>query len=85
VSSELADGGYDTVLLTSPSTVTALAGIDIAASTVLGAIGRPTSKAAAAAGRPVQFAAGRPTATGLVDSLVEFALAHHRQPRARET
>jgi len=70
VARELATGGFAAVLLTSPSTVTALADVDIAAGTVLGAIGGPTTRAATSAGRQVHFTAAHPTAEALVAGLV---------------
>jgi len=79
---DLAAGTIDAVLFTSPSTVNALTGAVIAASTVLGAIGEPTTDAAAATGRPVHFTAERPTAGALVNALTEFAQEHPRRVEA---
>lgn len=70
VAADLATGRFDAVLFTSPSTVAALAGIDIAAGTVLAAIGRPTAAAAEAAGRRVDVMAAHPTPQALVDGLI---------------
>ena len=71
LASELAGGLIDAVLFTSPSTVRALDGIEIDPVTVLGAIGRPTATAMAQSGRRVDFTAGQPTATALVDGLLD--------------
>ena len=78
VAAELAAGGFDAVLFTSPSTVKALHDADIGASTVLGAIGQPTTRACVAAGWPTAFTAPQPTDRGLVQGLADFALAHPR-------
>ena len=79
---ELATGKVDAVLFTSPSTVRAAAGVIIAGSTVLCAIGNPTAAEAAAIGRPVQITAAEPTAGGLVRVLTDFALVHPRHVEA---
>jgi uroporphyrinogen-III synthase len=73
VAAGLGAGDFDAVLFTSPSTVTALRDVDIAASTVLGAIGEPTARAADAAGRPVHFVAAGPSAGALVEGLAIVA------------
>jgi uroporphyrinogen-III synthase len=67
---DLADGRIDVVLLTSPSTVQALAGTVIAPGTGLVAIGQPTAHAARAAGRALAAVAAEPSAQGLVDALI---------------
>jgi uroporphyrinogen-III synthase len=76
LNAELRAGRFHAILLTSPSCVTALADALIGSTVVLGAIGRPTATAAAAARRPVDFIADAPTATGLVNGLSAFAVAH---------
>jgi uroporphyrinogen-III synthase len=78
---ELADGGFDAVLLTSPSTVTALAGITIAPGTVVGAIGSPTANAATAHGLVPDFTAESPTPAALVEGLVAVAATRRLQER----
>ncbi len=78
----LAAGTIDAVLFTSPSTVRAAAGIEIAAGTVLCAIGEPTAAEAADTGRPVHVIAERPTAGGLLEALTDFAHAHPRHVEA---
>jgi uroporphyrinogen-III synthase len=70
VADDLRAGRITAVLFTSPSTVTALDGLQIAAGTVLGAIGRPTAAAVEKAGRRLAFVAQRPTARALVDGLI---------------
>ncbi|MBN9608931.1 MAG: hypothetical protein BGO26_14995 [Actinobacteria bacterium 69-20] len=67
---DLADGRIDVVLLTSPSTVQALAGTVIAPGTRLVAIGQPTAHAARAAGRVLAAVAVEPSARGMVDALI---------------
>ncbi|MET0862812.1 MAG: uroporphyrinogen-III synthase, partial [Nakamurella sp.] len=69
LAAELSAGGFDAVLFTSASTVSALTGISLPSSTVLGAIGAPTTRALAAANRPVAFTAAEPTTHALVDGL----------------
>ncbi len=64
---------FDAILLTSPSCVTALADAPIGPTVVLGAIGRPTAAAVAAAGRSVTFVALQPTTTALIEGLVTAA------------
>ncbi len=71
LAAELAGGLIDAVLFTSPSTVRALDGIEIDPATVLGAIGRPTATAMRQSGRTVDFTARQPTATALVDGLLD--------------
>lgn len=75
VAAELAAGAFHAVLLTSPSTVDALAGTEIASTTVLGAIGSPTTAAMVAAGRSPHFTADSPTPAALVDGLSTVAAA----------
>ena len=58
------------MLFTSPSTVAALDGLQIATGTVLGAIGRPTAAAVQKSGHRLDFVADRPTARALVDGLI---------------
>ncbi len=79
---ELSAGAFDAVLFTSPSTVQALNTVPLPPSTVLCAIGRPTTAAAVAAGRPVHLTAAGPTAPSLVDALVRFAADHPRNVKA---
>jgi uroporphyrinogen-III synthase len=69
VADDLRSGRITAVLFTSPSTVTALDGLKIAAGTALGAIGRPTAAAVQKSGRRLDFVADRPTARALVDGL----------------
>ncbi len=78
VAAELSAGAFDAVLFTSPSTVQALSTVDIPPSTMLCAIGRPTTSAAAAAGRKAHVTAAAPTAQALVDALVMLADDHPR-------
>lgn len=73
IADDLQSGRITAVLFTSASTVTSLDAVQIAAGTVLGAIGRPTAAAAEAAGRRVHFTAERPTAAALVDGLIAAA------------
>jgi len=82
LAAQLSGGGFEAVLFTSPSTVSALAGVPLPASTVLGAIGDPTTRALLAAGRPVGFTAARPSTGGLVDSLCGFAATHPEYKKA---
>ena len=82
LAAELAGGLIDAVLFTSPSTVRALDGIEIDPATVLGAIGRPTATAMAQSGRTVDFTAGQPTATALVDGLLDAVGLRSRPPRS---
>jgi len=76
LAAELSAGGFDAVLFTSPSTVSAMAGVPLPAGTVLGAIGAPTTRALLAAGWQVGYTAAQPTASGLVDGLLDFAVTH---------
>jgi uroporphyrinogen-III synthase/uroporphyrinogen III methyltransferase/synthase len=69
----LAAGEFAAVLFTSPSTVRALDGRQIAPGTVLGAIGEPTAAAATAAGRAISFVAPAPRAKAFVAALVTHA------------
>lgn len=73
LAARLTAGDIDAVLLTSPSTVRALAGVPIAARTILGAIGRPTQAAATDAGREIAFVAAEPSSAGLVSALIAHA------------
>jgi uroporphyrinogen-III synthase len=73
LTAELRADRFHAILLTSPSTVSALARAPIGPGVVLGAIGQPTASAAVTAGRPVTFVAAQPTATALVDGLVVAA------------
>ena len=82
LAAQLSGGGFDAVLFTSPSTVSALAGVPLPASTVLGAIGDPTTRALQATGRPVGFTAARPGTGGLVDGLCGFAATHPEYKKA---
>lgn len=66
---DLATGVFDAVLFTSPSTVTALDGLDIGAGTALIAIGEATAAALREDGHPVHAVAERPSAEGLVSAL----------------
>jgi uroporphyrinogen-III synthase len=75
VGRELAAGRVDAVLLTSPSTATALAGTPLPDHLVVIAIGRPTADAAAQHGIAVAAIAHRPTTTGLLDALIGVAAA----------
>jgi uroporphyrinogen-III synthase len=70
VADELRTGRITAVLFTSPSTVTALDGLELAAAMVLGAIGRPTAAAVEKSGRRLDFVAERPTAQALVAGLI---------------
>lgn len=81
VCAELAAGDFDAVLLTSPSTVAALAGVEIASRTVLVAIGSPTAAAIRSAGRSVDVIADSPTPTALVDGLAAFAATRRLQEK----
>lgn len=82
LAAELIAGGFDAVLFTSPSTVASLAGVSIAESTVIGAIGAPTARALTTAGRSPQVVADRPTAAGLVDALTATARTNPRPVEA---
>ena len=68
-------GGFDAVLFTSSSTVRNLIGIagKPHAVTVIAVIGPQTAKTAAEFGLRVDVKAPRPSATGLVDALAEYA------------
>jgi uroporphyrinogen-III synthase len=83
LAAELAGGLIDAVLFTSPSTVRALDGVEIDPATVLGAIGRPTATAMRQSGRTVDFTAGQPTATALVDGLLD-AVGLRSRPAAEK-
>lgn len=82
LAAELSAGAFDAVLFTSPSTVQAVGDVQIPPSTVLCAIGRPTTATAAATGRPVHLTAAAPTAQALVDGLARFAADHPRNVKA---
>lgn len=69
----LTAGDFAAVLLTSPSTVQALAGVPIPPTTHFGAIGTPTRRAASRGGREIAFVAAEPTARSLVAALVMYA------------
>lgn len=69
VADRLVGGGFTAALFTSPSTVHALGSLRPAASTVVGAIGRPTAEAVHAAGWRLDFTAAAPTPAALVDGL----------------
>lgn len=73
VADGLAAGRYQAVLLTSPSTVRALAAVRPAAGTVLGAIGAATAAAAADAGLPISYTAAEATDAALVAGLTRCA------------
>lgn len=77
VAARLAAGEFDAVLFTSPSTVHALDGLPVAASTALGAIGSPTRRAVAETGREIAFVANEPTTAGLVAALAAHASTAH--------
>lgn len=79
VAADLADGEFEAVLLTSPSTAESLARVPIASGTVLGAIGPSTTTAATAAGLSISFTATDPTDTSLVGGLAAFATRHPRR------
>ncbi|GGL84664.1 uroporphyrinogen-III synthase [Nakamurella endophytica] len=69
VARRLAEGAYRAVLLHSPSAVAALAGIPVAAGTVVGAVGPSTARAATEAGLAVGFVAAAPTDAALLAGL----------------
>ncbi len=71
VADRLTSGGFDAVLLTSPSIVTALNEVRLSLGTIVGAIGEPTTSAAGAAGIPVGFTAAHPTVSALTQRLVD--------------
>jgi len=85
VPAELADrlenGGFDAVLLTSPSIVAALAGVQVSPGTIVGAIGKPTTAAARTAGPAVTFTADRPTTAALAKGLID---AWHQHDHTQE-
>lgn len=85
LTAELRAGRIQAILLTSPSCVTALAEAPIGPTVVLGAIGRPTAAAVAAAGRPVTFVALQPTATALIEGLVTAARDRAARDSAAKT
>ena len=73
VAADLAAGRIDAVLLTSDSTVAALSGVPVAATTAVGVIGSTTARAAAAAGLTVAFVSPAPTEAALVQALAVWA------------
>ncbi len=79
IAADLAAGGFAAVLFTSPSTVAAVSGGSIAASTLIGAIGEPTAKACRAAGLRVDVIAARPTPDCFVGALAAMA---QQQPQS---
>jgi len=79
VVADLAEGSYEAVLLTSPSTVHSISHTPIAAGTVLGAIGSSTAAAAAVAGLTISFTATDPTDCALIAGLAAFAQHHPRR------
>lgn len=76
VAAALAAGSFQALLLTSPSTVRALAAVTVAPRTVLAAIGASTAAAAADAGLQIAFTAADPTDAALVSGLVHYAASH---------
>lgn len=76
VAAGLAAGLYQAVLLTSPSTVRALAAVPISPATVFGAIGASTAAAAADVGLPIGFTATAPTDADLASGLTRYAQRH---------
>lgn len=76
VAAELAAGQFQAVLLTSPSTVRALAGVPISPATIFGAIGASTTAAAKRAGLRIGFTATDPTDAALTSGLTHYALRH---------
>ena len=73
----LASGGFDAVLLTSPSIVAAMERTRPATGTIIGAIGTPTTSAARTAGLSVSFTAAGPTAAALAEGLIQAWHEHH--------
>jgi uroporphyrinogen-III synthase len=73
VAADLAAGRIGAVLLTSPSTVTALAATPLPSTLIVIAIGQPTAEAATGRGIAVAGIARCPTPTGLVDALIGVA------------
>ena len=69
ITADLRRGVFDAILFTSPSTVTALAEVEISDGTALVAIGASTAAALRDAGRPVHAVADQPSAQGLVSAL----------------
>ncbi len=80
VAADLAAGAFEAVLLTSPSTVRALAATPVDGRTVLGAIGASTETAALAAGLDIAFTASDPTEAALIACLTRYAANHPRRP-----
>ena len=73
VAADLASGRIGAVLLTSDSTVAALSGVPVAATTAVGVIGPTTARAAAEAGLTVAFVSPAPTDAALVQALAVWA------------
>ena len=73
MAADLASGRIDAVLLTSDSTVAALSGVPVAATTAVGVIGSTTARAAAAAGLTVAFVSPAPTEAAMVAALAVWA------------
>lgn len=69
IARRLGGGGFTAALFTSPSTVQAIGSLRPAASTVIGAIGRPTAEAVRTAGWHLDFTAAAPTPAAFVDGL----------------
>jgi len=87
VAEDLDAGGYEAVIVTSPSGVPALAAARPAAQVAIVAIGRPTALALAAAGLPPGAVATDPTDAGIVDAVIHCATVDrqngHRPPEAQ--
>ena len=81
VADRLTSGGFDAVLLTSPSIVAALAQARPTTGTIVGAIGQPTTSTARTAGLSVSFTAARPTAAALAEGLIKAWREHHPQEK----
>lgn len=79
VAAGLAAGDFQAVLLTSSSTVRALAAAPIAPGTALAAIGASTAAAAAESGLHIAFTATDPTDAGLVSGLLHYASSLSRK------
>jgi len=77
LAARLENGGFDAVLLTSPSIVAALAGVRVSPGTIVGAIGKPTTAAARTAGPAATFTADHPTAAALAQGLIDAWHEHH--------
>ena len=82
LAARLENGGFDAVLLTSPSIVAALAGVRVSPGTIVGAIGKPTTAAARTAGPAVTFTADRPSAAALAEGLIQaWHERHHPEEK----